>query len=252
MPVGATEARVGSGAAVAAEVAEVELVQRDRADQGELFALEPAQAVRRRPRVERGKLAAYRVQRSHGVPVVVLIVTDHHLFRESVEQRRAYRDRHDLLLHGRSPVPSWLATRHVSSPRGLHARAVALARSISSAPYRSARNTRLPCVVGSPAKKGLPKNGFTYSQTSSPSAVTSKKRPNEDSQTSVLPFGRRCALPMRGEKKFQAGRSWYFHAILFDAGSTSITRENGIESSRRWAPLSKIRMLPFSSGVGAC
>jgi len=103
VPVGATEARVGSGAAEAAEVAEVELVQRDRAHQRELFALEPAQAVRRRTRVERGKLAADGVQRSHGVPVVVFVVTDHHVFRDSVERRRAYGDRGDLLGHGRIP-----------------------------------------------------------------------------------------------------------------------------------------------------
>jgi len=103
VPVGATEARVGSGAAEAAEVAEVELVQRDRAHQRELFALETAQAVRRRTRVERGKLAADGVQRSHGVPVVVFVVTDHHLFRDSVERRRAYGDRGDFLGHGRIP-----------------------------------------------------------------------------------------------------------------------------------------------------
>ena len=104
VPVGATEARVGSGAAEAAEVAEVELVQRDRAHQRELFALEPAQAVRWRLRVERGKLAADGVQRSHGVPVVVFVVTNHHLFRDSVERRRAYGDRGDLLLHRHSPL----------------------------------------------------------------------------------------------------------------------------------------------------
>src|SRR5262245_22448915 len=110
----------------------------------------------------------------------------------------------------------------------------------------------LACVSGDPAKKGRPKNGLTYSQTISPPLVTSTNRPNEDSQMSVLPFGRRCALPMRGEKKFHAGRSWYFQTISFVAGLTSMARENGIESSRRWAPLSKIKMLPLSSGVGAC
>jgi hypothetical protein len=57
------------------------------------------------------------------------------------------------------------------------------------------------------AKKGLAKKGFTYSQTISPSLVTSKKRPKEDSVINVLPFGSRCAQPMRGEKKFQAGLS---------------------------------------------
>jgi len=30
---------------------------------------------------------------------------------------------------------------------------------------------------------------------------------------------------MRGEKKFQVGLSWYFHTILFVAGSTSIAHE---------------------------
>src|SRR5215475_10200566 len=57
---------------------------------------------------------------------------------------------------------------------------------------------------------------------------------------------------MRGEKKFQAGLSWYFHSISFVAGLISITLEYGIESSRRWTPLSNIRTLPFASGVGAC
>src|SRR5262249_23795234 len=57
------------------------------------------------------------------------------------------------------------------------------------------------------AKEGLAKKGFTYSQTISPSLVTSKKRPKEDSVINVLPFGSRCAQPMRGEKKFQAGLS---------------------------------------------
>jgi len=103
VPVGATEARVGSGSAEAAEVAEVELVQRDRAHQRELFALEAAQAVRRRTRVERGKLAADGVQRSHGVPVVVFVVTHDHPLGDSVERRWADRNRRDVLLHGRSP-----------------------------------------------------------------------------------------------------------------------------------------------------
>src|SRR6476620_8915173 len=97
-----------------------------------------------------------------------------------------------------------IPSRH-SLPRGTQVLAEALARAISSALYRSARKTRLPSVVGGPAKKGLPKKGLTYSQTISPSVVTSKNRPNEDSQASVLPFGRRCALPIRGEKKFHAG-----------------------------------------------
>jgi hypothetical protein len=35
-------------------------------------------------------------------------------------------------------------------------------------------------------------------------------------------------------------------------GSTSITREYGIESSGRCTPLSKMSTLPFGSGVGAC
>src|SRR5260370_28712772 len=97
-------------------------------------------------------------------------------------------------------------SRH-SLPGSSQVLVVALARAISSALYRSARKTRLPSVVGGPAKKGLPKKGLTYSQTISPSAVTSKNRPNEDSQASVLPFGNRCALPIRGEKKFHAGLS---------------------------------------------
>ena len=53
-------------------------------------------------RIERGKLAADGVQRSHGVPVVVFVVTDHHLFRDSAERRRAYGNRGDLLEHGRN------------------------------------------------------------------------------------------------------------------------------------------------------
>src|SRR5215831_7551841 len=57
---------------------------------------------------------------------------------------------------------------------------------------------------------------------------------------------------MRGEKKFQVGLSWYFHAISFVAGLISITLEYGTESSRRCGPLSNIRMLPFSSSVGPC
>src|SRR5262249_19821992 len=89
----------------------------------------------------------------------------------------------------------------------VHALTVALARAISSALYRRARKTKLPCVSADPAKNGRPKNGLTYSHTICPSLVTSKTRPKDDSQMSVLPFGRRCALPMRGEKKFHAGRS---------------------------------------------
>jgi len=49
--------------------------------------------VRRCTRVERGKLAVDSVQRSHGVPVVVFVVTDHHLFRDSAKSRRADGDR---------------------------------------------------------------------------------------------------------------------------------------------------------------
>ena len=52
-----------------------------------------------------------------------------------------------------------------------------------------------------------------------------------------LRFDRRCALPMRGEKKFQAGLSWYFHTISFVTGLISITLEYGIESSRRCTPI---------------
>jgi hypothetical protein len=38
---------------------------------------------------------------------------------------------------------------------------------------------------------------------------------------------------MRGEKKFQAGLSWYLQTISFVTGLISITREYGTESSRR-------------------
>src|SRR4029077_16403539 len=75
--------------------------------------------------------------------------------------------------------------------------------------------------------KGLPKKGLAIS----PSGVTSKNRPNEDSQANVLPFG-----------TLRVAHTW----------REEVPPENGIESSRRCTPLSKIRMLPFPNWVGAC
>src|SRR5262249_35099912 len=118
--------RAGSGAAEAAEVAEVELVQRDRVRQRKLFALEATQAIRWQTRTERGQLVANGVQRSHGVPVVVLVVAHDHALGDSIERRRADGNRRDLLRHRQSP----LFTRHRSLLR-LHL-AVASARAISS------------------------------------------------------------------------------------------------------------------------
>ena len=80
------------------------------------------------------------------------------------------------------------------------------------------------------AKENLSKKGLTHSQTIAPSLVTSKKRPKEDSVINGLPFSRRWALPMRGEKKFQAGLSCYFQTISFVVGLISITREYDTES----------------------
>ena len=53
--------------------------------------------------------------------------------------------------------------------------AVFCATVISSALYRYARNTLFVCPLG--AADAGPKCGFTYSQTTSPSAVTSNSRP---------------------------------------------------------------------------
>src|SRR4029434_10370017 len=110
-----------------------------------------------------------------------------------------------------------------------------------------ARKTRLFSPFGPWLKYGL-----TYSQTNSPSGVTSKRRPKSDSQIKVLPFGNRCAFDRRGLKNSYSRRSWYFQTICLVANSTSITRENGIEWSNRCGPLSKSKRLPLESGVGAC
>jgi hypothetical protein len=69
--------------------------------QRDLLALEPAHDVRRHLRIERGKLAADGVQPSDGVPVNVLVVTDHSLFGDSAQHRRADGDRGDPLDRGR-------------------------------------------------------------------------------------------------------------------------------------------------------
>src|SRR5690606_120550 len=57
---------------------------------------------------------------------------------------------------------------------------------------RYARYTRLS------ESGGWRQYGLMYSQTISCCAVTSKMRPSEPSVISVLPFGRRCALLMKG------------------------------------------------------
>src|SRR5438128_8709808 len=57
---------------------------------------------------------------------------------------------------------------------------------------------------------------------------------------------------MRGLKKFEGIPSSYFHTISLVREFTSMTREKGKLSSKRCGPLSKIRMLPFGNGVGAC
>src|SRR5262249_48098663 len=134
--------------------------------------------------------------RNHGRHVPRRRQVDAEHARVPLEQRAASRPPHC------SPE-RWTCAREVR----VHALTIAFGRAIPSALYRRARKTRFPCVSDDPAKNGLPKKGFVYSQTISPSLVTSKKRPKDDSQMSVLPFGKRCALPMRGEKKFHAGRS---------------------------------------------
>src|SRR5262249_60935653 len=53
--------------ALAAQVAEIELVERDRAHRYQLLALERSQPIGRRPRIERRKLRANRIQRPHGL-----------------------------------------------------------------------------------------------------------------------------------------------------------------------------------------
>ena len=57
--------------------------------------------------------------------------------------------------------------------------AVPLALAVCSAPYRNDRKTCLLCDAGGPPKNGSPKNGLIYSQTISPSLVTSNSRPND-------------------------------------------------------------------------
>jgi hypothetical protein len=46
-----------------------------------------------------------------------------------------------------------------------------------------------------------PKYGLTYSQTTSPAGVASKKSADQPSLISVLPFGSRCAFDSLGLKK---------------------------------------------------
>src|SRR5262245_38217825 len=95
--------RVWNLIALAAEVSEIKLVERDRAHRDELLALQRTQPIGRRPRIECGKLRANRIQRPHGLTVVVLVVAHDHSLRDSVQRPWAYRDRCDLLLHGRLP-----------------------------------------------------------------------------------------------------------------------------------------------------
>ena len=85
-----------AGVALAAEITEVKLVKRHRVHRALLLALQRAQSVRRRARLQRGELAARGVQRPHGAAVVVLIVAHDHSLRDAVERPRPYRNRTDL------------------------------------------------------------------------------------------------------------------------------------------------------------
>lgn len=73
-----------------------------------------------------------------------------------------------------------------------------------------------------------------------------------ESVTSVLPLGRRWALPMNGAKNDSRAGSWYSHTMVPLARSISTTRLNGTSQCGRKTPLSKTRKLPFSSSVGQC
>ena len=92
-----------AGVALAAEIAEVELVQDDGLHGAVLLALERAQPVRHRTGVELGQLTPHGVQRAHGRTVVVLVVAYDHPLRDAVERPRPHRNRADLSQHGGCP-----------------------------------------------------------------------------------------------------------------------------------------------------
>src|SRR5258708_3367955 len=72
------------------------------------------------------------------------------------------------------------------------------------------------------------------------------------SQIRVLPLARRCAPEIYGLKKSNNAGSLYCQTISLVRRSTSMPREKVAGLSRRWVPLSKIRMLPLGSGRGSC
>ncbi len=89
-----------------------------------------------------------------------------------------------------SKANSWGATKPVV--RGLAPPRLRPCSAGSVESYRSQRNTALLSV---PCWKGTV-NGFTYSQTVSPSGVTSKNYPSPPLQMSVLPLSSRWAPEM--------------------------------------------------------
>ena len=101
---------IGNLVTLAAEVAEVELVERDRAHRHQLFAFQGTQAIAWRACVERLELGTDRVQCPNGFAVVVLIVTHDHSLGDTIQGPRAHSDRCNLLSHRHS---SPLFTRSV-------------------------------------------------------------------------------------------------------------------------------------------
>src|SRR5438093_12956002 len=81
-----------ASAALVAEIAEIELVQRHRPHGAVLLALERAQPVRRRARVELRELTTHGIQRSHCRAVVVLVVAHDHPLRDAVERPWPHRN----------------------------------------------------------------------------------------------------------------------------------------------------------------
>ena len=109
---------VGDLVALAAEVPEVQLVQRHRAHGDQLFALEGAEPGAGSFRIESGQLGPNSVQGSHGAAVVVLVMADEHPLRDAVQRPGPDRDRNDLLVHDLHPLfDVWVADGRVCEGR---------------------------------------------------------------------------------------------------------------------------------------
>src|SRR2546421_9263390 len=112
--------RVRDLVALAAEVPEVQLVERDGAHRDQLFAFEGADPVPRHTRLEPRELATKGVQGPDGAAVIVLVVADDHSLRDAIQRPRPDYNRSDVLVHGRRPLSAacWLpADRHVVEGR---------------------------------------------------------------------------------------------------------------------------------------